>query len=112
MDGLEKELFIHLDENQAIIFRKFKKNIQRENLRAQFYFVPQTPPENVDVMVSEKLKERIAVRAKDARNGVIEDIGGYYNFSFNRYIYAEINGGGPVYVFNNNNGDILLRKAK
>ncbi|MGM0467017.1 MAG: DUF4097 family beta strand repeat-containing protein, partial [Acidobacteriota bacterium] len=92
------------------------KNLKRENLRRWFYVTPPNPPdppETVDVVISEKLKEeikeRIAVRAKDVRNVSTGDV---YEFSFNRYIYARINGGGPVYVFNNNGGDILLRKAK
>lgn len=89
------------------------KNLQKENLRTWFYVTPPNPPDPpkaVDVKAdvsSKDLKESIAIRARK---------GNVYtralDISFNKYIYAKINGGGPVYVFNNNNGDILLRKAK
>lgn len=32
--------------------------------------------------------------------------------SFDKAIYAKVNGGGPVYQFKNINGDIMIRKAK
>ncbi|MBD3414911.1 MAG: hypothetical protein GF421_10830 [Candidatus Aminicenantes bacterium] len=98
------------DEEFDFDSRKLK-NLQKDDLRNRFYVVtPPTPPKAVDVKadVSKELKESIALRARDAMyiNADALDI------SFNKYIYAKINGGGPVYVFNNNNGDILLRKAK
>jgi hypothetical protein len=92
------------------------KNLQKENLRTWFYVTPPTPPNPPEVVVDKKdadeLKEKIAARAIHSGNVITGDLGDYYDLSFNRYIYAKINGGGPVYVFNNNEGDILLRKAK
>jgi len=96
------------------------KNLKGE-ARGLFYVtppIPPTPPEvvvdkkDVEEEISEELKEKIVARARDARSVVMGDFGGSYELAFNKYIYARINGGGPVYVFNNNNGDILLRKAK
>jgi len=82
------------------------KNLRRENLRNFYYLTPPNPPE---VPVAEELSGKLAVAIRDAR-GIAR--GEYYDIFFNRYIYARINGGGPVYVFSNNEGDILLRKAK
>jgi len=92
------------------------KNLQKENLRTRFYVTPPhppDPPEAVDVegvnINADKIKARIAERGVEGRHIVLGEI---YELAFNKYIYAKINGGGPVYVFNNNGGDILLRKAK
>jgi len=38
--------------------------------------------------------------------------GGRYRISFDKYIYGNINGGGPEYAFKNFNGDIYIRKGK
>jgi len=38
--------------------------------------------------------------------------GGGYKISFEKYIYGNINGGGPEYTFKNFNGDIYIRKGK
>ncbi len=84
------------------------KNLKRENLRNFYYLNPPEVPA-VPVVVSGESIENLAVSIRDAR-GIAR--GEYYDISFNRYIYARINGGGPVYVFSNNEGDILLRKAK
>jgi hypothetical protein len=73
------------------------KNLKRKDLMSRLYVTPPDPPE-------------VLVKAKELKGLVVKDF--YNSVSFNKYIYAKINGGGPVYVFKNNNGDILLRKAK
>ncbi len=84
------------------------KNLKRENLRSFYYLTPPKPPEAPVVVSGESLGD-LAVSLRGARDLAR---GEYFDISFNRYIYARINGGGPVYVFSNNEGDILLRKAK
>lgn len=39
-----------------------------------------------------------------------EEKSGKYQISFGKFIYGKIGGGGPEFVFNNYNGDILIRK--
>lgn len=41
-----------------------------------------------------------------------ENSTGVNMISFDRAIYAKVNGGGPVYQFKNYNGDIMIRKTK
>jgi len=83
------------------------KNLERE-ARGLFYLTPPDAPDVPEVVIS-RIKAGIAERKVELRDF---EVGGVYGFSLSKYIYAKINGGGPVYVFNNNNGDILLRKAK
>ena len=84
------------------------KNLKRESLRSFYYLSPPKVPD-APVAVSGEYIGKLAVAIRGARDVARGD---YYDISFNRYIYARINGGGPVYVFSNNEGDILLRKAK
>ncbi len=84
------------------------KNLKRESLRSFYYLNPPEVP-NAPVLVSGESLEGLAVSFKGVRDFAR---GEYFDISFSRYIYAKINGGGPVYVFSNNEGDILLRKAK
>jgi len=84
------------------------KNLKRENLRSFYYRTPPNPPE-VPVVIPEKSIGDLKVSIREARDFVR---GEYFDIAFNRYIYARINGGGPVYVFSSNEGDILLRKAR
>jgi hypothetical protein len=83
------------------------KNLERE-ARGLCYLTPPDAPDVPEVVIS-RIKSGIAERGLELRDF---EVGGVYGFSFSKYIYAKINGGGPVYVFNNNNGDILLRRAK
>jgi hypothetical protein len=91
------------------------KNLKRENLRSFYYVTPSNPPDApavINARAAERLSKELYSRVREGGNVVLGDAGGYFDISFNRYIYARINGGGPVYVFSNNQGDILLRKAK
>jgi hypothetical protein len=52
---------------------------------------------------AERVLARALARGQGSRANVI---------SFDKSIYAKVNGGGPVYQFKNYNGDIMIRKAK
>ncbi|MBU4203199.1 MAG: sigma-70 family RNA polymerase sigma factor [Acidobacteria bacterium] len=51
--------------------------------------------------------ERVLARALARYQGSGANV-----ISFDKSIYAKVNGGGPVYQFKNYNGDIMIRKAK
>jgi hypothetical protein len=105
------DLQIVRNPDEGFEFDSDKLKSLKGEARRQFYVTPPTPPNPPEVpeVVISRIRSGIAERELKARDLEVE---GVYDISFNRYIYAKINGGGPVYVFNNNNGDILLRKAK
>ncbi|MFC2156737.1 DUF4097 family beta strand repeat-containing protein [Acidobacteriota bacterium] len=54
-----------------------------------------------------------SVRAGTGRAIVVGDNAkGVYQIAFGNFIYAKINGGGPVFQFKNYTGDIMIRKGK
>ncbi|MCJ7681791.1 MAG: DUF4097 family beta strand repeat-containing protein [Candidatus Aminicenantes bacterium] len=71
-----------------------------------------TPP---TVVVSPRGVGRDIARgvSRDVARALARDLGSRANvISFDKSIYAKVNGGGPVYQFKNYNGDIMIRKAK
>ena len=53
-----------------------------------------------------------AITRDTVRARTREQVAGANIISFEKAIYAKVNGGGPVYQFKNYNGDIMIRKVK
>lgn len=112
----------------------FKMKSDRGDVYSDFEFqIVKDPKDGFEFKDKEKPTRRasgiatdVTVRLRDIERTVAETVKagtgraiivgdntkGVYQIAFGNFIYAKINGGGPVYQFKNYTGDIMIRKSK